>query len=286
MSAYPPPWHCGERVLTFAERPLIMGVLNVTPDSFSDGGRYADPDAAVAHGLRLAEEGADIIDVGGESTRPGAAEVPEAEERRRVEPVVRALAQHGLLVSIDTRKAGVAQAALRAGAAIVNDVTALRGDPQMAAVARAAGAGVVLMHMRGTPATMQNDPRYENVVADVAAYLAERAQAAQQAGLAAERLALDPGIGFGKTVEHNLALLAALDRLGGGRYPLVVGLSRKSFLGRLTGRPVEERLAASLAGLVYAALRGAQVLRVHDVRESRDALKVLTALRAAEGQSR
>jgi len=257
-----------------------MGILNVTPDSFSDGGRHCDPERATAHGLRMMEDGADIVDVGGESTRPGAAEVPADEELRRILPVIAALArQPGAVVSVDTSKAAVAAAAVAAGAHIINDVTALAGDPDMAAVARESGAGVVLMHMRGSPRTMQADPSYGNVVEEVRAHLEARVADLLARGLERSRLALDPGIGFGKTVEHNLQLLARLDRLVGCGLPVVVGASRKSFLGNLTGRPVEERLAASLAALVFCVLRGAHVVRVHDVKDSADAARVAAALR-------
>jgi dihydropteroate synthase len=267
-------------------RPLVMGILNVTPDSFSDGGRYAGTQAAVARGLEMARESADILDVGGESTRPGADAVPEAEERARVVPVVEALAREtDTVISVDTCKAGVAERALAAGARVINDVTALSGDPRMADVARESGAGVVLMHMRGTPRTMQDDPRYEDVVGEVAAYLAARVEDAVAAGIRREALAVDPGIGFGKTVEHNLALLAGLDRIGACGRPVVVGLSRKSFLGKLTGREVQDRLAGSLAALAFCvAGGGAQVMRVHDVKASCDAVRVAAALgRARNG---
>lgn len=271
-------WKCGERVLKLADRPLIMGILNATPDSFSDGGLHVGEEAAMAHGRRLIEDGADIVDVGGESTRPGATEVTEEEELRRVAPVVKALAREGALVSIDTCKAAVARAAVEAGARIINDVTALTGDSRMPALARETGVGVVLMHMRGTPRTMQTDPRYEDVVAEVADYLGQRIRALEAAGLDRRQLAVDPGIGFGKTVAHNLALLRELPRLQALSVPVVVGLSRKSFLGRLTGRPVDERLAGSLAAMVFCILKGAQVMRVHDVKESRDAMRVILAL--------
>lgn len=275
-------WQCRDRRLPIGTRPLIMGILNVTPDSFSDGGRYADPGAAVARGLAMLEEGADLLDVGGESTRPGAAPVPADEECRRVVPVIRELCrQTGATLSVDTMKGAVAREALAAGARIVNDVAAAAGDADTARAAAEAGAGLVLMHMRGTPRTMQADPRYEDVAREVAEYLAERVRAAEGAGVARACLAVDPGIGFGKTPDHNLALLARLGRLRALGLPVLVGLSRKSFLGRLTGRGTEERLAASLAGLAFAALHGADILRVHDVRESCDAARVIAALRAA-----
>ncbi len=257
--------------------PQIMGVVNATPDSFSDGGLYADPEAAVAHGRRLLAEGADILDVGGESTRPGAEPVSEAEELRRVGPVVEALAAEGAVVSVDTSKAAVAAAALDAGAAIVNDVTALRGDPEMAALCAERGCGVVLMHMLGEPRTMQDDPRYGEVVADVRAFFEQRLAAAAASGIEEERIWLDPGIGFGKTDAHNAELLRRLPELAAGR-PLVVGTSRKGFIGRVDGSPPGERLGGTVASSVLAATNGATVLRVHDVAEVRQALAVAEAV--------
>lgn len=257
-----------------------MGVVNVTPDSFSDGGLWLDHDAAVAHGLELAGQGAGILDVGGESTRPGAHPVDEAEELRRVEPVVTRIHEQApeAVISIDTMKAGVAQAAIDAGATYVNDVTALQGDPAMAEVVARAGCDVCLMHMLGTPRTMQDDPRYEDVVEEVAWFLRDRAQVALDAGISAERIQLDPGIGFGKTVEHNLELLRRLDEIVAIGYPVVVGLSRKRFLGEITGREAPaDRVAASVAGALLAWQGGASVVRVHDVAETVDALKVATA---------
>lgn len=256
----------------------LMGVVNVTPDSFSDGGLYLDPEAAIAHGEELAAAGAAILDIGGESTRPGAEEVPEAEELRRVVPVVAGLAGSGAEISIDTSKAAVAAAALDAGAAIVNDVTALRGDPGMAALCAERGATVVLMHMLGDPRTMQRDPTYGDVVAEVGAFLAERLQAAVAAGIAEERIWLDPGIGFGKTAEHNLELLRRLPELRRLGRPLVIGTSRKSFIGRLDGSPAGERLGGTIASSVLAAAEGAEVLRVHDVREVAEAIKLAGAV--------
>jgi len=232
-----------------------MGVLNVTPDSFSDGGRWLDAGAAVDHGLKMVEEGADVIDVGGESTRPGADPVPAGEELRRILPVVEALAPH-VRVSIDTRKAEVAEAAIAAGATLVNDVSA-----SLAAVAREAGAGWVAMHMQGDPRTMQHAPTYDDVVGEVRAFLVERAESA-----GVEEVWIDPGIGFGKTMEHNLTLLAHLDQLVATGYPVVVGTSRKSFLGRLTGdAPADDRTEASVATAAWALAQGAAMVRVHDV---------------------
>ena len=260
-----------------------MGVVNVTPDSFSDGGRYLDAQAAVAHGLRLAREGADILDVGGESTRPGADPVPAAEERRRVVPVIAGLRDAGCAarISVDTAKAEVAAAALDAGAEIVNDVTALRGDPEMAPLVAERGVDVCLMHMLGDPRTMQLDPHYVDVVAEVRDFLADRVAAAQAAGIGRERIVIDPGIGFGKTVEHNLALLSGTAELAALGLPVLIGTSRKSFLGRLTGREVGDRVAATVATNVMAYERGARIFRVHDVAAVRDALAVTAATVAA-----
>lgn len=256
----------------------LMGVVNVTPDSFSDGGLYLDPGAAIAHGRELAEQGAAILDVGGESTRPGAEEVPVEEELRRVVPVVEGLAGGEAAISVDTSKAAVAAAALDAGARIVNDVTALRGDPEMAALCAERGATVVLMHMLGTPRTMQEDPRYDDVVDEVRAFLAARVEAAVAAGVEEERIWVDPGIGFGKTAAHNLELLRRLGELRELGRPLAIGTSRKSFIGRLDGSPADERLGGTIASSVWAAAEGADVLRVHDVAEVRQALAVATAV--------
>jgi dihydropteroate synthase len=256
----------------------LMGVVNVTPDSFSDGGLYLDPEAAIAHGEELARAGAAILDVGGESTRPGAQEVSPEEELRRVRPVIEALAGGEAEISIDTSKSAVAEAALDAGAAIVNDVTALRGDPEIAALCAERGATVILMHMAGNPRTMQRNPVYGDVVEDVRAFLAERIEAARAAGVAEERIWLDPGIGFGKTAEHNLELLRRLSELTELGRPLVVGASRKSFIGRLDGSAAGERLGGSIASSVLAAAEGADVLRVHDVAEMSEALAVAAAI--------
>ena len=269
-------WVCGRHTISL-DRPRIMGILNVTPDSFSDGGRWLDPEAAVRRGLELVAEGADILDIGGESTRPGAAEVPVVEELRRVAPVIEALAQRVCVpLSVDTRKSGVARAALDAGAAIVNDVSAL-GDPEMAAVVREAGAGVVLMHMRGTPAEMQCDPQYGDVVAEVRAYLAARIEAALAAGIGRGQIVIDPGIGFGKTTAHNLALLGAVNRLA-ELAPVLVGASRKRFIGEITGASADGRLPGSLAVALWSLLRGAAILRVHDVSATCAAVKMAGAL--------
>jgi dihydropteroate synthase len=254
-----------------------MGVVNVTPDSFSDGGRYLDAQAAIARGEELLRDGAEILDVGGESTRPGAEPVGEAEELRRVVPVIVALAREGT-VSIDTSKAAVAAAAIDAGATMLNDVTALRGDPEMATLCAERGVGVVLMHMPGSPRTMQDNPSYDDVVDDVKAFLAARVEHAIGAGIAEEQLWLDPGIGFGKTLEHNLELLRRLGELRELGRPLVIGASRKSFIGKVDGSAVDERIGGSLASAVLAAAEGADVLRVHDVTETAQALAVTSAI--------
>src|ERR671922_2971675 len=263
------------------EAPVIMGVVNVTPDSFSDGGLFLDADAAVEHGRRLAREGADILDVGGESTRPGAEPVAEDEELARVLPVVGRLAENAgardVRISIDTTKSAVARRALEAGATIVNDVSAFRFDPGLAGVVAETQADCCLMHMLGEPRTMQRDPRYDDVVSEVKAFLEERMDAAVAAGVREERIQLDPGIGFGKTLEHNLELLRRLDELTALGRPIVIGTSRKSFLGKLTGRDVTERVHATVATSVIAFERGARVFRVHDVAATADALAVAAA---------
>jgi dihydropteroate synthase len=258
--------------------PRIMGILNVTPDSFSDGGEWFHYEQAVEHGGKLVAEGADILDVGGESTRPGAGPVAVDEEVRRVVPVVRALRDAGAQLSVDTMKLAVAEAAVEAGATYVNDVTAFRHEPELAAFVAERGCDCCLMHMLGEPRTMQQDPRYDDVVADVRAFLEERVAFALGEGVREERIMVDPGIGFGKTLEHNLELLRRLDEIVAIGLPVVVGTSRKSFLGRLTGREdPHERVAATLATTVLALERGATVFRVHDVAPTRDALAVATA---------
>jgi dihydropteroate synthase len=258
----------------------LMGVVNVTPDSFSDGGRYLDPDEAVRHGIELAQQGAEILDVGGESTRPGAAPVGAEEELRRVLPVIEGLAdaQTGAQTSIDTSKAIVAARAVEAGATLVNDVTALRGDPEMVEVVASAGVEVCLMHMLGDPRTMQRDPRYDDVVTDIKSFLEERMRFAVERGIDESRITLDPGIGFGKTPQHNLDLIRRLGEIVALGRPVVVGASRKSFLGKITGRvDPAERVAATVAINVMAYERGARVFRVHDVAPSYDALAVAAA---------
>ena len=256
-----------------------MGVVNVTPDSFSDGGRFLDPEAAIDHARRLIGEGADIVDVGGESTRPGARPVDAAEELQRVLPVIRALRDESVPVAVDTLKPEVMRAAIAEGASIVNDVYALRVPGALDAVS-ASDAGICLMHMQGEPRTMQAAPHYEDVVREVKAFLRERMAAAASAGIAGERVAVDPGFGFGKTVEHNLELLRRLPELVELGAPVLVGLSRKSTLGAITGRPADERLAASVAAALLAVQRGATIVRVHDVAATRDALAVLAAVGA------
>ena len=257
----------------------IMGIVNVTPDSLSDGGLYLEPSAAIAHALELDAEGAAILDIGGESTRPRAGPVSSEEELRRVLPVITGVVSAGVgaQISIDTSKAIVAAEALGAGATIVNDVTALRGDPEMGSVVASTGAALCLMHMLGDPRTMQEDPRYDDVVGEVKAFLEERMDVAIAAGVPEERIILDPGIGFGKTVAHNLELLRRLDELVAIGRPVLIGTSRKSFLGRITGRDVDHRLAGTIATNVLAYTRGAQIFRVHEVGPIDDALRVAVA---------
>ncbi|MBU0678661.1 MAG: dihydropteroate synthase [Verrucomicrobia bacterium] len=271
-------WQCREKTLHLGARTLIMGILNVTPDSFSDGGRFSDVSAAVARALEMEQEGTDIIDIGGESSRPGSARISEEEELRRVMPVVEGIiGRVECLVSIDTMKAGVADRAMEAGAHIINDVSALTADELMPDVALRYRPGLVLMHMQATPETMQENPVYEDVVSQVAEYLRTRIADLASCGIAPESIVVDPGIGFGKTLEHNLALLNGIGRLGGGR-PVLVGASRKRFIGSVTGREVEERLAGSLAAMSCAILRGAHIMRVHDVKESCDAALIVDKL--------
>ena len=268
-----------DRLIEFHDRPLIMGVINVTPDSFYDGGCYLDAAAAVAHAVRLVEEGADLLDVGAESTRPGAHVVNEAEEHRRAIPVVTAMAKAVTVpISIDTSKATVARAALDAGAVLVNDVTALRGDPAMVDVVVRARAGIVLMHMQGTPRTMQQAPHYDDVVEEVSAFFEERIRFATAHGIVRRQIILDPGIGFGKLLAHNLALLAQLRRFLQFECPLLVGVSQKGFLGQLLDRPVQERQWGTAAAVAMAVDRGAGILRVHDVRAMKDVVRVTAAI--------
>ncbi len=275
-------WHLGGgRTLDLSARAEVMGILNVTPDSFSDGGAFLDGERALPHALAMLDEGAALIDVGGESTRPGALPVSADEEIRRVVPVVAALVSRrpGCLVSVDTSKAAVARAALEHGAAIINDVTALRGDPAMAGVIAEHGAGVVLMHMQGEPRTMQLRPTYADVVREVREFFEERLAAADAAGVPPERVALDPGIGFGKTVAHNLTLLRELPALVVGDRPLVLGVSRKSFLAKITGaQTIPERLWPTVALTAASRERGARILRVHEVRPNLLALRAVEAM--------
>lgn len=267
------------RLLEFSDHPLIMGVVNVTPDSFFDGGRFFDAAAAVAHALRLVEEGADLLDIGAESTRPGADVVNEAEECRRAIPVVTAVAKAVTIpVSIDTSKAAVARAALDAGASLVNDVTALRGDSAMADLIAKAGAGIVLMHMQGTPRTMQQAPRYDDVVVEISEFFEERISFATAHGIARRQIILDPGIGFGKLLGHNLTVLAQLNQFLQFDCPLMVGVSQKAFLGKLVNRPVQERQWATAAAVAMAVDRGAGIIRVHDVRAMKDVVQVAAAV--------
>ena len=268
------------------KRTLIMGVLNVTPDSFSDGGRFLGADLAVEHAREMARAGADVIDVGGESTRPGAAPVSVEEEMLRVLPVIELL--RDLVVSVDTTKATVAEQALAAGARIVNDISALRFDSRMVEVVRDAGAGVVLMHMQGTPRTMQQSPHYDDIIAEVRSFLAERVAFAESHGLKKSQIAVDPGIGFGKTVAHNLQILARLGELGSLGCPLLVGPSRKSFIGKLLGqreagrRPgMDGRLWGTAATVAWAVAQGARIVRVHDVAEMTDVVRMVEAVKQA-----
>jgi dihydropteroate synthase len=276
-----PAWDLGRRRLQAAARPLVMGIVNLTPDSFYPASRLPEADAAVTAALRLAAEGADLLDLGAASSRPGAEPVPPREEQRRLLPVLEALrARCDLPLTVDTCCAATAERALDAGADAINDITAGTADPDLLGLVARRGCGLVLMHMQGSPRTMQEDPRYEDVVAEVAAYLAARAVAAEEAGVLRERIVVDPGIGFGKKLAHNLALLAALPRLAGGR-PLLLGASRKSFIGQLTGAPVEERLAGSLAALTAGRAAGVALVRVHDVAASVQFLDTLAAIDGA-----
>lgn len=281
-----PQIDCGGRIVKL-DVPRVMGIVNVTPDSFSDGGAHATVDAAVAHGLRLAEEGADILDIGGESTRPGASDVSVAEELRRVIPVVERLAKETALpISIDTSKPEVMHAAVAAGAGMVNDVYALRREGALDAAAEL-GVPVVLMHMLGEPRSMQDDPRYDDVVADVHRFLAERIFAAEMSGIAKKNIVVDPGFGFGKTAVHNLALLAQLQRFAELGVPVLAGMSRKKTIGELTGREAPaERVAGSVAAHLIAAQNGAKIVRVHDVAATVDALKVWNAVAAVPAPRR
>jgi dihydropteroate synthase len=274
-------WRCRDREFDLSDHTLVMGVVNVTPDSFSDGGRFFAPEAAVARARELLAAGADLLDLGAESTRPGAAPVAPAEQLRRLEPVLGALAaEPGICLSVDTASAEVAARALELGARVVNDVMAL-GDPAMAAVAARQGAGLVLMHMRGSPATMQDDPRYADVAREVREHLADRLEAARRGGVAAECVALDPGIGFGKTARHNFELLARLEELGSLGRPVMVGVSRKRFLGIPLDLPVDQRVEGGLAAAALAVFLGARIVRTHDVAPTVRAVRIADELRAS-----
>jgi dihydropteroate synthase len=267
------------QTISFSERPLLMGIVNVTPDSFFDGGRFLDPEAAVAHAWQLVEEGADLLDIGAESTRPGSIPVEETEERRRLIPVVTAVAKAvSVPISVDTSKAVVAKAAIDAGAVMVNDVTALRGDPAMVDAIVVSGVGVVLMHMQGTPQTMQKAPKYHDVVEEVEDFLAERVRFALERGVAKNQIMLDPGIGFGKTLAHNLDLLGQLRTFTKLGFPLLVGPSRKGFIGELVEQSVQDRAWGTAGAIALAVEQGAHVLRVHDVAGMKDVVKVAAAI--------
>jgi len=279
-------WQLPTRELSFGRLPLLMGIVNVTPDSFSDGGKFFDPEVAVEQALQLVADGADLLDIGGESTRPYAEPLSADEELRRVMPVIEALAaQVAVPLSIDTSKAAVARAALEAGAEIINDVTGLTADPEMLALAAESGAGVCAMHMQGTPQTMQDDPRYGNVVEEISEYLAARRNALVAAGIAPERICLDPGIGFGKTHEHNLTLMANCWRFHELGCPLLVGHSRKGFLAKLIGDPERDRTSATVGSALSLARQGVQVVRVHDVRPVREALLAFAATGGIDGEA-
>ncbi len=276
-------WQCRDRSLPWGTRALVMGVLNVTPDSFSDGGRYLKSNRAVSRAHAMLEAGADIIDVGGESSRPGATPVSATEEQDRVLPVIEALRRDSqAVISVDTTKSAVARSALDCGAHIINDITAGEGDPAMIDLAAQTGAGLILMHMQGRPQTMQENPTYADVVTEVADYLGQRAAEAIKQGVSVASLAIDPGIGFGKSFDHNWTLLGNLRRLAALPYPVLIGVSRKRFLGALCDRKVEDRLAASLAAAVLARAHGATIFRVHDVKDTCDALRVADRLRQEE----
>lgn len=277
-----PVWRIGDVAFDCSERTLVVGILNVTPDSFSDGGAHFSERAAIDRAVEMVEQGADVVDVGGESTRPGSDPVPAEEERRRVLPVIERLARQlpGVPISIDTRKADVAAAALEAGVTLVNDVTA-GADPTMFDAVREAGAGLVLMHMKGEPKTMQEAPHYDDVVAEVRGFLAERVEAAVFAGIEPERIAIDPGIGFGKDLEHNLTLIHHVDALLELGRPVLVGPSRKRFIGALLGLPEDERVEGTAAAVAWMVARGVHAVRVHDVREIARVVRVIDAIARA-----
>lgn len=285
VASGPSVWKVMGRVLNWGPRPLVMGVLNVTPDSFSDGGRFLEPSVAVDHALTMVAEGANLIDVGGESSRPGAEPVGVSEELRRVIPVMEALARAiAVPLSVDTTKAEVARQAVRSGASIINDISALRWDPAMRRVAVESGAGLILMHMQGTPRTMQRAPEYADVVREVKDFLISSLREATKSGIEPERILLDPGIGFGKNLQQNLTLLAELGSLAEIGRPLCVGVSRKSFIGTVTDAALADRLPGSLAAAVVAMMNGARLLRVHDVPETAAALNMAVAILEHRGE--
>ena len=275
-------WLCG-RFEFLLKRPLLMGIVNVTPDSFSDGGQHAHAQSAIAHARQLVAEGADIIDIGGESTRPGALPVSVQDELARVLPVIAALRDSGAAISVDTCKPEVMQAALEAGADMINDVTGMRQPEAQRVIAAHPRCGVCLMHMQGEPRTMQSNPQYQNVVHEVKAELVAQAQLLEQLGVKSTRISLDPGLDFGKTLEHNYQLLQGLAQLAQSGYPIVLGASRKSMIGAVTGKPVDQRLSGSIAAALAGVARGAAVVRVHDVGATQDALKVWQAVQLAAG---
>ncbi len=281
---HPEPGHfkAREQLLPLPSRALIMGILNVTPDSFWDGGRYLDPEAAVDHVLTMVGEGADLIDIGAESSRPGSDSISPEEEIRRLMPVIKAISKKVQVpISVDTTKAQVAQHALDAGASIVNDISALRFDPLMGSVIASYGAGVVLMHMKGVPKSMQQAPEYQDVVTEVGKFLSDRARVAQEAGIHSNQILLDPGIGFGKTWRHNLLLLSRLEALSNLGFPLVVGVSRKAFIGQVLNKSVDQRVFGTAAAVAVAIQKGARVIRVHDVGAMRDVVQMIEAVEQA-----
>lgn len=274
----PATWHCGRFLFEPRKRPLVMGILNTTPDSFSDGGLFQSAKAALAHAEQMIESGVDIIDIGGESTRPGAEPISLQEELDRVMPVIESLVNCGMALSIDTYKAETMKAALAAGVDCVNDIWGLRQAGAAQVVSNHPECGLVLMHMQRDPQTMQFDPHYEDVIAQVSAFLIERANVLIHQGVSADRIALDPGFGFGKSLEHNLTMLSQFERFTQLGFPVLAGISRKSMLGKLTGRESDGRLAASIAAVIMAADRGARIVRVHDVADTIDALKIWEAV--------
>jgi dihydropteroate synthase len=276
----PTTWRCGRFLFDFTKRkrPIVMGILNATPDSFSDGGRFRSPQYAIAQAERMITDGVDLIDIGGESTRPGAEPISLQEELDRVLPVIEGLRDCGVPLSIDTYKAETMRQALRAGVDCVNDIWALRQDGSVEAVLESADCGIVLMHMQRDPLTMQFNPEYQNVVIEVMQFLQERANLLLSRGVSRDRISLDPGFGFGKSLEHNLEMLSKFDRFSKARYPMLAGISRKSMLGKITGKEADQRLGPSIAAAILAADRGAKIIRVHDVSETVDALKLWEAL--------